>query len=97
MATDLYKSIQSENARQAELDFRKTTDPLTAEDIATAVVYAIEPPDRMSVSEIMLRPTKQGIDFLHIIFLHTGSVSLCMAVFAGQTAAIFFFEVLWKI
>ena len=26
-----------------------------------AVAYAIETPDRMSVSEIMIRPTKQGI------------------------------------
>lgn len=34
VATDLYKSIQSESARQAELDFRKTIDSLTAEDIA---------------------------------------------------------------
>lgn len=61
VATDLYKSIQSESARQAELDFRKTIDSLTAEDIATAVAYAIETPDRMSVSEIVIRPTKQGI------------------------------------
>ena len=41
--------------------FRKTIDSLTAEDIATAVAYAIETPDRISVSEIMIRPTKQGI------------------------------------
>jgi len=61
VATDLYKSIQSESAQQAELDFRKTIDSLTAEDIATAVAYAIETPDRMSVSEILIRPTKQGI------------------------------------
>ena len=61
VAADLYKSIQSESARQAELDFRKTIDPLTAEEIATAVAYAIETPARMSVSEIMIRPTKQGI------------------------------------
>lgn len=61
VATDLYQSIQSESARQAELDFRKSIDPLTAEDIATAVAYAIETPERMSVSEIIIRPTKQGI------------------------------------
>ena len=61
VATDLYKSIQSESARQAELDFRKAIDSLTAEDIASAVAYAIETPDRMSVSEIIIRPTKQGI------------------------------------
>lgn len=61
VATDLYKSIQNEQTRQAELDFRKTIDSLTAEDIAGAVVYAIETPDRMSVSEIVIRPTKQSI------------------------------------
>lgn len=61
VATDLYQSIQNEDMRQAELDFRKTIDSLTAEDIATAVAYAIDTPDRMSVSEIMIRPTKQGI------------------------------------
>lgn len=61
VATDLYKSIQNEQTRQAELDFRKTIDSLTAEDIASAVVYAIETPDRMSVSEIVIRPTKQSI------------------------------------
>lgn len=44
-----------------ELDFRKTIDSLTAEDIAAAVAYAIETPDRMSVSEIIIRPTKQAI------------------------------------
>lgn len=61
VATDIYKSIQNESARQAELEFRKTVDSLTSEDIATAVAYAIETPDRMSVSEIIIRPTKQGI------------------------------------
>lgn len=61
VATDLYKSIQNEQARQAELDFRKSIDSLTAEDIASAVAYAIETPDRMSVSEIIIRPTQQGI------------------------------------
>lgn len=41
VAVDLYKSIQSKSARQAELDFRKTIDSLIAEDIADAVAYAI--------------------------------------------------------
>lgn len=41
VAADLYKSIQSKSARQAELDFRKTIDSLIAEDIADAVAYAI--------------------------------------------------------
>lgn len=61
VATDIYKTIQNESTRQAELEFRKTVDSLTSEDVATAVAYAIETPDRMSVSEIVIRPTKQGI------------------------------------
>lgn len=61
VATDIYKTIQNESTRQAELEFRKTVDSLTSEDVAAAVSYAIETPDRMSVSEIVIRPTKQGI------------------------------------
>ncbi len=33
--------------------------PLEAEDIAEAVLYAVEQPPRVSVNEILLRPTKQ--------------------------------------
>ena len=61
VATDLYLSIQSESGRQAEMAFRKSIESLTAEDVATAVAYAIETPDRMSVSEVVIRPTQQAI------------------------------------
>jgi NADP-dependent 3-hydroxy acid dehydrogenase YdfG len=33
--------------------------PLEAEDIAEAVLYAVEQPPRVSVNEILLRPTEQ--------------------------------------
>ena len=32
-----------------------------AEDIAQAVVFAIDTPDRMSISEMVVRPTTQTI------------------------------------
>jgi NADP-dependent 3-hydroxy acid dehydrogenase YdfG len=34
--------------------------PLEAEDIARAVLYAVEQPPRVSVNEILLRPTEQA-------------------------------------
>jgi NADP-dependent 3-hydroxy acid dehydrogenase YdfG len=33
--------------------------PLEAEDVAEAVLYAVEQPPRVSVNEILLRPTEQ--------------------------------------
>jgi NADP-dependent 3-hydroxy acid dehydrogenase YdfG len=33
--------------------------PLEAEDVAAAVVYALEQPPRVSVNEVLLRPTEQ--------------------------------------
>ncbi|HAQ0700145.1 TPA: oxidoreductase, partial [Enterococcus faecium] len=34
---------------------------LTSEDIASAVAFAIETPDRMSVSNMIIRPTTQEV------------------------------------
>jgi NADP-dependent 3-hydroxy acid dehydrogenase YdfG len=38
----------------------KDYTPLEAEDVATAVVYAVEEPPRVSVNEILIRPTEQA-------------------------------------
>jgi NADP-dependent 3-hydroxy acid dehydrogenase YdfG len=38
---------------------QKEYAPLEAEDVATAVVYALDQPPRVSVNEILLRPTEQ--------------------------------------
>jgi NADP-dependent 3-hydroxy acid dehydrogenase YdfG len=38
---------------------QKEYSPLEAEDVAAAAVYALEQPPRVSVNEIMLRPTEQ--------------------------------------
>jgi NADP-dependent 3-hydroxy acid dehydrogenase YdfG len=37
----------------------KEYSPLEAEDVAAAVVYALNQPPRVSVSEILVRPTEQ--------------------------------------
>jgi NADP-dependent 3-hydroxy acid dehydrogenase YdfG len=34
--------------------------PLQSEDIAAGIVYAVTPPPRVNVNEILIRPTEQG-------------------------------------
>ncbi len=48
---------QSQSAEQfyAEKDF----PPMEAEDVAAAVLYALEQPPRASVNELLIRPTEQ--------------------------------------
>jgi NADP-dependent 3-hydroxy acid dehydrogenase YdfG len=36
-------------------------DILQAEDVANAIVYAVTQPDRVSVNEILIRPTQQPV------------------------------------
>ncbi|MFL6031906.1 MAG: oxidoreductase, partial [Rubrobacteraceae bacterium] len=36
-------------------------DILHSEDIAEAIVYAVTQPDRVSVNEILIRPTQQPV------------------------------------
>ena len=35
-------------------------EPLTAEDIANAVLYAVSQPDRVGINEILVRPKRQA-------------------------------------
>ncbi|MCY0902706.1 MAG: SDR family oxidoreductase [Firmicutes bacterium] len=56
--TELLTTITDEDALSA-LKSRATSDALQAEDIANAIYYAIEQPARVSVNEILIRPTKQ--------------------------------------
>ena len=48
-------SSQSADQYYAEKDY----SPIEAEDVAAAIVYAVEQPPRASVNEILLRPTEQ--------------------------------------
>ncbi|KAF1721851.1 SDR family oxidoreductase [Pseudoxanthomonas wuyuanensis] len=54
-ASELADSITDPAARQGMEEFRKTAIP--AEAIARAIAYAIEQPDEVDVSEIIVRPT----------------------------------------
>jgi len=56
--TDLYKTIPDAAGREAELATQANA-ALLADDMAQAVAFAIDTPDRMSVSEIHVRPTNQ--------------------------------------
>ncbi len=57
--TDLKEKIANPQARATFKAFAAQLDPLTAEDVAGAVAYALEQPPHVSVNEVLLRPAKQ--------------------------------------
>lgn len=58
--TELYKTINDKEESEAIYRMQKEIG-LTAEDIAEAVAFVIDTPDRMSVSDMIIRPTLQQI------------------------------------
>lgn len=58
--TELYTTIKDqavgESLRQAQQEWG-----LTSEDVAQAVLYAIDTPDRVSISNLIIRPTQQHV------------------------------------
>ena len=60
VATELPDHITDEDAREGLSGLLKL-ERLQAEDIAEAVVYAVTQPERVSVNEIMIRPTQQPV------------------------------------
>lgn len=56
--TELYKTINDKEESEAIYQMQKEIG-LTAEDIAEAVAFVIDTPDRMSVSNMIIRPTMQ--------------------------------------
>lgn len=58
--TELYKTIRDQKAAE-ELHKAQKEWGLSAEDIAQAVAYVIDTPDRVSVSDMIIRPTKQVV------------------------------------
>lgn len=58
-ATDLYKTIPDQKAREAEHSLQHGDRVLQAEDIAKMVVFAIDTPDHVSLNELNVRPTLQ--------------------------------------
>jgi NADP-dependent 3-hydroxy acid dehydrogenase YdfG len=59
VATELGEHIDNEAMRKGLAERTAAMDPLQAEDIAAAVVYAVTQPARVNVNEILLRPTGQ--------------------------------------
>jgi NADP-dependent 3-hydroxy acid dehydrogenase YdfG len=58
--TELTDHITDEDARESVSGLFKL-ERLQAEDIANAIVYAVTQPDRVSVNEILIRPTQQPV------------------------------------
>lgn len=58
--TELYKTIKDKAASEALLKLQAEVG-MTSEDIAEAVVFVIETPSHVSVSDIVIRPTGQVV------------------------------------
>jgi NADP-dependent 3-hydroxy acid dehydrogenase YdfG len=58
VATELTDHITDEDARES-LGGLLSLEILEAEDVANAIVYAVTQPARVSVNEILIRPTQQ--------------------------------------
>ena len=57
--TELPDHITDEEAREGLNTMLEQLDPLKAEDIANAIVYVVTQPQRVSINEILIRPTQQ--------------------------------------
>jgi NADP-dependent 3-hydroxy acid dehydrogenase YdfG len=57
--TELPDHITDEEARQGLSSLLEQLDPLQAEDIANAIVYVVTQPKRVSINEILIRPSQQ--------------------------------------
>jgi NADP-dependent 3-hydroxy acid dehydrogenase YdfG len=60
VATELTDHITDEDARES-LGGLLNLEILQSEDIANAIVYAVTQPERVSVNEILIRPTQQPV------------------------------------
>ncbi len=58
VATELTNTITDESL-QGFIENAKKMEALQAEDIANAIVYAVESPNHVNVNEILIRPTTQ--------------------------------------
>ena len=58
--TELPDHITDEEAREGLRGLMKL-ERLQSQDIAEAIVYAVSQPERVSVNEILIRPTQQPV------------------------------------
>jgi NADP-dependent 3-hydroxy acid dehydrogenase YdfG len=57
VATELTEHITDEEVRKGLK--QRNIEPLRSEDVANAIAYAVSQPQRVSVNEILIRPTQQ--------------------------------------
>ena len=57
--TELPDHITDEEAREGLSAMLAQLEPLQAEDIANAIAYVVTQPERVSINEILIRPTQQ--------------------------------------
>lgn len=57
--TEVNHKISNHQVREATLNYVHAVDPVTAEDVSRAVLSALSQPVRVSVNEILLRPSRQ--------------------------------------
>ena len=57
--TELPEHITDEEARQGLNTMLEQLEPLKAEDIAIAITYVVTQPQRVSINEILIRPSQQ--------------------------------------
>ncbi|MDP8951422.1 MAG: SDR family NAD(P)-dependent oxidoreductase [Actinomycetota bacterium] len=57
--TELPEHITDEEAREGLNTMLEQLEPLQAEDIANAIVYVVTQPERVSINEILIRPSQQ--------------------------------------
>ncbi len=60
VATELYKTINDKEVAE-KIHQSQIESGLISEDIASAVMFAIDTPDRMSISDMIVRPTSQQV------------------------------------
>jgi NADP-dependent 3-hydroxy acid dehydrogenase YdfG len=58
VATELTNTI-TDDALKSFVEYAKKMEALRAEDIANAILYAVESPSHVNVNEILIRPTTQ--------------------------------------
>jgi len=56
--TELLNTITDESL-QSFIEMSKKTQGLKADDIANAILFAVQSPEHMNVNEILVRPTTQ--------------------------------------
>jgi NADP-dependent 3-hydroxy acid dehydrogenase YdfG len=59
VATELRQHITDPEVRKAQQEAERSITALRGEDIAAAIIFAVTQPERVSISEILIRPTEQ--------------------------------------